>query len=99
VRGLCVACRVGALRKADPDARPLFVKILTLSVQLLQSAELAERAVNGVWLTIEHIFQGPPALGPAGLELGVVELAASQLRKLGTAADLLVRPDRSPRTS
>ena len=70
--------------------------MLTLSVQLLQSAELAERAVNGVWLAVDHSVQGPPAMvGPAAMELGIVELAASQLRKLGTASDLLVRPDRS----
>ena len=70
--------------------------MLTLSVQLLQSAELAERAVNGVWLAVEHSVQGPSAMvGPAAMELGIVELAASQLRKLGTASDLLVRPDRS----
>ena len=71
--------------------------MLTLSVQLLQSAELMERPVNGVWRTIEISLHGPPAMvGPAALELGVVELAASQLRKLGTGADLLVRPDQSP---
>ena len=93
---LCLACRVCALRKADPDAGPLFVKMLTLSVQLLQSAELAERAVNGVWFAVECTVQGPSAMvGPAAMELGIVELAASQLRKLGTASDLLVRPDRS----
>jgi hypothetical protein len=95
--GLCVAaCRVCALRKADPDAGPLFVKMMTLCVQLLQSAELTERAVNGVWATLQYSLQGPPAMVcPAALELGVVELAASQLHKLGTAADLLVRPDHS----
>jgi hypothetical protein len=88
---------VRTLRKADPDAGPLHVKMLTVSVQLLQSAELPERAVNGVWHAVEHAVSGPPAtVGPAALELGVFELAASQLRKLGTAADLVVRPDRSP---
>jgi len=72
--------------------------MMKLCVELLQSAELAERAVNGVWMAIEHSVQGPPsAVGPAALELGVVELASSQLRKLGTGTDLLVRPDHSPR--
>jgi hypothetical protein len=89
-------CRVCALRKRDPDAGPLFVKMLMLSVQLLQSAELPERVVNGVWRTVEHAVQ-TGTVGPAALELGVVELAASQLRKLGTAADLLVRHECSMR--
>jgi len=93
-----LACRVCALRRAEPDAGSLFVKILTLSVKLLQSAELAECAVDGVWYAAENGLEGPAAMvGPAAMELGVVELAASQLRKLGTGADLLVRPDRSPR--
>ena len=75
--------------------------MLMLSVQLLQSAELPERAVNGVWRTVDLVFQAAVAecsatVGPVALELGVVELAASQLHKLGTAADLLVRPDSSP---
>ena len=95
-------CRVCALRKRDPEAGPLFVKMLMLSVQLLQSAELPERAVNGVWRTVDLVFQAAVAecsatVGPAALELGVVELAASQLRKLGTAADLLVRHECSMR--
>ena len=94
-----LANRVGALRNADPDAGPLFVKMMELSVKLLQSAELSERAVSGVWMTVAYTLLVPSAVvRPAAMELGVVELAASQLRKLGTPADLLVRPDYSPRT-
>ena len=91
-------CRVCALRKADPEAGPLFVKMMGLLVQLLQSSsELTQRAVNGVWEAVKDTLQGPPAVvRTAALELGVVELAASQLRQIGTRADLLVRPDRSP---
>jgi hypothetical protein len=93
-----LAYRVGALRKTNPDAGPLFIKMMELFVQLLQSAELADRAVNAVWLAVAYTLHGSPAMvGPAALELGVVELGASQLRKLGTAADLLVRPDCSTR--
>jgi hypothetical protein len=93
-----LAYRVGALRNADPDAGPLFVKMMELSVELLQSAELSERAVSGVWMAVGYTLLIPSAVvGPAAMELGVVELAASQLHKLGTAADLLVRPDHSPR--
>eukprot|EP01043_Picozoa_sp_COSAG02_P038772 COSAG02_NODE_3014_length_7551_cov_83.019995_6_plen_68_part_00 len=48
--------------------------------------------VNGTWLAVEHLVQCSPALtGPAALELGFAELASSQLHKLGTAAEWLVR--------
>ena len=48
--------------------------------------------VNGAWLAVDHLVQCTPALtGPAALELGFAELASSQLHKLGTAAEWLVR--------
>ena len=82
--------------RRNQEASQLAAERSSLEAEGARAAELVERAVNGVWKTIECTVQGPPAMvGPAAMELGVVELAASQLRKLGTASDLLVRPDHS----
>ena len=79
-------------RKTDPTLGPHFVKLLTLCAELLRSAEVPDGMVNGTWLAVEHLVQCSPALtGPAALELGFAELASSQLHKLGTAAEWLVR--------
>ena len=59
---------------------------------MLRSAEVPDGMVNGTWLAVDHLVQCSPALtGPVALELGFAELASSQLRKLGTAAEWLVR--------
>ena len=79
-------------RKADATFGPRCVKLLTLCAELLRSAEVPDGMVNGTWVAVEHLVQCSPALtGPAALELGFAELTSSQLHKLGTAAEWLVR--------
>ena len=83
------ACRH---RKSDATLGPHFVKLLTFFAELLRSAELPDRLVNGVWKAAENLVQCSPALTrPAALELGFAELASSHLHELGTAAEWLVR--------
>ena len=89
---LCSAHRACGHRSTDATLGPLFVKLLTLCAELLRSTEVPDAMVNGIWQAVEHLVQCAPALtGPAALELGFAELASSQLRKLGTAAEWLVR--------
>ena len=79
-------------RKTDPTLGPHFVKLLTLCAELLWSTEVPDGMTNGTWMAVAHLVECSPALtGPAALELGFAELASSQLHKLGTAADWLVR--------
>ena len=88
----CSAHRARGYRRTDATLGPLFVKLLTLCAELLRSTEVPDGMVNGAWLAVDHLVQCTPALtGPAALELGFAELASSQLQKLGTAAEWLVR--------
>ena len=64
-------------------------QMLTLLIELLRSGELTELAIGGAWRGIENCLTGCPGLGPAAMELGVIDLVAEQCRAIGSPADMV----------
>ena len=64
-------------------------KMLTLLVELLRSGELPELAIGGAWYGLETCLTGRPGLGPAAMELGLIDLAAEHCRAIGSPADVV----------
>ena len=63
------------------------LQMLTLLIELLRSGELPELAIDGAWFGVNQCLAMRPGLGPAAMELGVIELAAEHLRAIGSPAD------------
>ena len=74
-------------KKMPSDDVPL--QMLTLLVELLRSGELPELAIDGAWFGVNQCLAMRPGLGPAAMELGVIELAADHCRAIGSAADMV----------
>ena len=64
-------------------------QMLTLLVELLRSGELPELAISGAWHGASLCLSGRPGLGPAALDLGVMDLIAEHCRAVGSAADVI----------
>jgi hypothetical protein len=64
-------------------------QMLTLLVELLRSGELQGLAIGGAWRSVEGCLTGRPGLGPAAMELGLIDLAAEHCRTVGSAADMV----------
>ena len=64
-------------------------QILTPLVELLRSGELPELAIGAAWRGIENCLTGRLCLGPAAMELGLIDLAAEHCRAIGSAADMV----------
>ena len=91
-----VAVSVAQAMSVDPIVSPkkmpdddLPRQMLTLLVDLLRSGGLPELAIGGAWYGVFQCLSGRPGLGPAAMELGLIDLAAEHLRAIGSPADVV----------
>eukprot|EP01043_Picozoa_sp_COSAG02_P000754 COSAG02_NODE_14_length_56855_cov_512.793661_35_plen_399_part_00 len=64
-------------------------QLLTLSIELLRSRELPELAIEGAWTCVRYGVEGRPGVASVAMELGLFDLAAEDLRALGSPADVV----------
>ena len=66
--------------------------MLLLTLELLQSGNLPELVMGGVWAAALDLFvRGSAPLGHVALEADICGLATAHLRAIGRAADWMVR--------
>ena len=92
VRVYHLTCETTALRRKRTAADDTPLRVLSLTLELLQSGDLPELAVGGAWAVAVDLFnRGSSPLGHIALEMDISGLATAHLRAIGCAADWMVR--------